>query len=105
MKGKTIDGISPPATRARVDTAWREVLGQPAIAHQLGNIYEDGQSTRQGERLALPILDDKERSPRYVLGVTTHLRDGETEELGRNALLPNYNHVFYTVKELLAKKA
>lgn len=105
LKGKTIDRIFPAATRARVDTAWREVLGQPAIAHQLGNIYEDGQTSRQGERLALPILDEKGRSPRYVFGVTAHLRDGESEELGREALLPNYNHVFYTVKELLAKKA
>lgn len=105
LRGKTIEEIFPDASRERVDAAWREVLGQPAVAHQLGNIYEDAQTTRQGERLTLPILGDRGREARYVLGITAQLRDDESNELDGDDLLPNYNHVFYSVKELLAKKA
>jgi hypothetical protein len=105
LKGKTIEEILPAASRDRVDAAWREVLGAPAVAHQLGNIYEDAQTIRQGERLTLPILGEEGLDARYVFGVTAHLRETESEELGEAELLPNYNHVFFTVKELLAKKA
>ena len=105
LKGKTIREVFPPASQERVDSAWRQVLSQPAVAHQLGNIYEDDQTTRHGERLTLPIFDDEGLTARYVFGVTAHLRDDEAEELGGAELLPNYNHVFYSVKELLAKKA
>lgn len=105
LKGKTVAEIFAPAARERVDTAWREVLGRPAVGYQLGKIYEDEQTVRQGERLVLPILADEGSTAGYLLGVTSHPRNPFDEDPRIAELLPNENHVFFSLKDLLAKKA
>lgn len=105
LKGKTIEEIFAAPTRKRVGDAWRQVLGQPAIAYQAGQIYMDGETTRQGERLALPLLADEGAQAGYILGITAHPKNFAEEQVDSLTLLPNHNHVFFPLKDLLAKKA
>ncbi|MEX0923216.1 MAG: PAS domain-containing protein [Rhodovibrionaceae bacterium] len=106
LKGRTLEEVFPGPTRARIDAAWREVLGQPAISYQVGQIYLDGQTTRHGERLVLPLLDDRTKTAGYLLGITSHPKGLPEEEAVESlSLQPNFNHSFFSLKELLAKKA
>lgn len=105
LKGKTTAELFTPATRAAIDTAWRQVLAQPAAAYQAGEIYPDGQTILFGERLAVPLLDDAGRQPSFILGVTDHPLGFPEDRQTVNPMQPRDSHLFFPIEEMLAKAA
>lgn len=105
LKGMTPAELFTPVTRAAIEGAWRQVLAQPAVAYQAGEIYPDGQTILLGERLAVPLLDDAGRQPRFVLGITDHPPGFPEDMQTVNPLQPDDSHLFFPIEAMLPRKA
>lgn len=105
LRGKTTAELFTPAARAAIDTAWRRILSQPAVAFQSGKIYPDQQTILFGERLALPLLDDVSLRPRFILGVTDHPPGFPENRQTVNPQKPGDSHRFFPVDAMLPKVA
>ena len=101
LKGVTAAELFTPKTCAAVESAWRQVLAQPAVAYQAGEIYPDGQTILLGERLAVPLLDVATLRPRFVLGVTDHPPGFPEDRQTVNPQEAGDSHLFFPIDAML----
>lgn len=103
LKGKTTAELFTPQTRVEIDAAWRQILAQPAACYQAGEIYPDGQTILLGERLAVPLLDDACKRPRFVLGITDHPTGFPEDRRTVNPQRAGDSHVFFPIDAMLPR--
>lgn len=74
VTGRYADEILTPETRDMITRLWSRILDERLGFHSLGNLTVSGVLPIAGERLSLPLTDDK-GTPRYIFGITEYVFD------------------------------
>lgn len=70
--GRYLDELVKRSAQARVMGYFDTVISRPAVVHIAGRVYSEATRPASGERLLLPIADEKTGRVSRILGATTH---------------------------------
>lgn len=70
--GRYLDELVLPSALSRVHGYFDLALARPAIIHVIGRIYAEADRPADGERILLPIADDRHGRVNRLLGATVH---------------------------------
>ncbi|MDM7946848.1 MAG: hypothetical protein QUV20_11015 [Oceanibaculum nanhaiense] len=70
--GRYLDEIVKRSAQQRVMGYFDIAISRPAVVHIAGRVYSEATRPASGERLLLPVADDKTGRVNRILGATTH---------------------------------
>lgn len=70
--GRYLDEIVKRSAQPRVMGYFDTAISRPAVVHIAGRVYSEATRPASGERLLLPIADDKTGRVSRILGATSH---------------------------------
>ncbi|MFN3460561.1 MAG: hypothetical protein ACK4ZN_06080 [Oceanibaculum sp.] len=70
--GRYLDEIVKRSAQPRVMGYFDIAISRPAVVHVSGRVYSEATRPASGERLLLPVTDDKSGRVSRILGATSH---------------------------------